>query len=81
MEFEAEAVLPSGVRGPVEDWALAWLASICAGDVIVECSMFRNAEGRLSQDGNGRPFHFRLWHGLLRLGRRVFRRDGVSGGL
>src|SRR5262249_33726085 len=41
--FWEDAALPSGVRGPVECWALARLASICAEDDIwvsapFECS-------------------------------------------
>jgi hypothetical protein len=31
MEFLEEAALPASVRGPVEAWALAALAVICAG--------------------------------------------------
>ena len=32
----AEAALPSGVQGPVEFWALAWLAARCADvDIFV----------------------------------------------
>ena len=33
--FWEEASLPSGVRGPVECWALDWLAVICAGVAIL----------------------------------------------
>src|SRR5438477_350723 len=38
--------LPSRVRGPVESWALAWLAEIWAGDAIKFLSL-RTVAGRL----------------------------------
>ena len=33
--FWEEAALPSGVRGPVESWALARLASSCAVETVL----------------------------------------------